>query len=213
MTDQDDTQQRSGPPLELDRIGLFLQGTAAVAAQIAQRNADLWTEVSGHVRGNEYSADDMTTDTAKAMSTAMDNLDDMWMLLTRPPEREMVAGVLPTVFLRFTRTRGEWSAAAPVWIRVPYWLKDNLLDEADVHIGGADSAGASALQQRLSVRLEGKSYLLYVVKEDANPPPLRNGVYDGIVALGNTPLASLRIVVSGADDAKSGDPAPANEGS
>ena len=47
----------------------------------------------------------MTTRRGQAMTAAMQNLEDVWTLLTRPPERELVATAVPTVFLRFVRPR------------------------------------------------------------------------------------------------------------
>lgn len=188
MPDQNDEQ--FSEPRAWDRVGQWLQDTAAVGLLIAQRNQDLWTRVSNNLRGNEYKPESMTADAASAMSTAMDNLEDVWQLLTRPPDRERVAATLPTVFLRFQKVGGEWSNPDPVWIRVPYWDRPNLPRTAEVYLDGAKRA-AQKLTSSLTVALVDKSYRL----EAADARDLTPGVYVGIVAIGDRPLANLRIVV------------------
>jgi hypothetical protein len=124
------------------------------------------------------------------MTTALDNLDEVWQLLTRPPEREQVATAVPTAFMRFQKENGNWSNPPPVWIRVPYWDRANLPHWADIHLDSA-KPGVDGLRSCLSAELVGNSYRLQV----ANPRDLEPGVYVGIVAIGNRPLASLRIAV------------------
>lgn len=188
MADQNDNE--FSPATAWDRLGQFLQDSAAVGLSIAQRNQDLWTRVSTNLRGSQYRPESMTADAAAAMSTALDNLDDMWQLLTRPPERERVATALPTVFLRFQETGGIWSNPDPVWIRVPYWDRANLPRTADIHLDGAKAA-VKKLSSSLRATLVGNSYRLEV----ADARDLAPGMYVGIVAIGDRPLANLRIVV------------------
>lgn len=188
MAHQNDEQ--FSEPRAWDRIGQWLQDTAAVGLLIAQRNQDLWTRVSTNLRSNQYKPESMTADAAAAMSTAMDNLEDVWQLLTRPPDRERVATTLPTVFLRFQKVGADWSNPDPVWIRVPYWDRGNLPRTADVFLDGPKDA-VEKLRSSLTAALVGKSYRL----EAADARDLTPGVYVGIVATGDRPLASLRIVV------------------
>lgn len=188
MPDQNDEQFSQSAAW--DRVGQFLQDTAAVGLLIAQRNQELWTRVSNNLRGNEYKPESMTGDMAAAMSTAMDNLDDVWQLLTRPPDRERVATPLPTAFLKFQKVESEWSNPDPVWIRVPYWDRANLPRTAEVHLTGPEKAVAP-LKSSLRADRVGTSYRL----EAADARDLTTGVYAGIVAIGDRPLANLRIVV------------------
>jgi hypothetical protein len=189
MADQNDRE--FSPATAWDRVGQFLQDSAAVGLSIAQRNQDLWTRVSNNLRGDQYKPESMTSDAAAAMSTALDNLDDMWQLLTRPPDRERVATPLPTVFLRFQQTDGVWNNPDPVWIRVPFWDRANLPRTADIHLDGAKAA-VKKLSSALRADLVGNSYRLDV----ADAQNLTPGIYVGIVAVGDRPLANLRIVVA-----------------
>jgi hypothetical protein len=188
MADDNDKQQTE--PLAWDRVGQFLQDMAVVGENIAKRNQEVWGRVSSNLRGDRYPPDAMTTDAAKAMSAAMDNLEDVWTLLTRPPERDRVASVVATVFLRFTRLKGTWNVQDPVWIRVPYWSRGDMPPEATIYLDG-DKEGAKALEDCISVRLADKSYLLEV----ADVQDLVPGVYVGVVTADDRPLANLRIVV------------------
>lgn len=188
MADRND--EEFSEPMAWDRVGQFLQATAALGLSIAQRNQDLWTRVSKNLRSNEYKPESMTADAAAAMTAAMENVEDVCQLLTHPPERERVAATLPTVFLRFQKVDRDWSIPDPVWIRVPYWERPNLPPTADVHIDGPKPA-AARLKSSLTAARAGKSYRL----EAANPRGLTPGVYVGIVAIGDRPLANLRIVV------------------
>jgi hypothetical protein len=188
MADQNDRE--FSPATAWDRVGQFLQDSAAVGLAIAQRNQELWTRVSTNLRSNQYKPESMTADAAAAMSTALDNLDDMWQLLTRPPDRERVATTLPSIFLRFQETDGVWSNPDPVWIRVPFWDRANLPRQADIHLDGAKAA-VKKLASALRAELVGNSYRLEV----ADARGLAPGMYVGIVAIGDRPLANLRIVV------------------
>ena len=190
MTD-DKNDKRPPEPLAWDRVGQFLQDMATVGQGIAKRNQELWMQVSQNLRQDRYPADAMTTDAARAMSAAMDNLEDVWTWLTRPPERDRVAVVVPTVFLKFQRVDGKWNVQDPVWIRVPpSWSRDGLPRDADIYPSG-DQEGAERLRACLSATLVDKSYLLEV----ADVKDLVPGVYAGVVAVDDRPLANLRVVV------------------
>jgi hypothetical protein len=186
----DDNDKRPTEPLAWDRVGQFLQDMAIVGENIAKRNQDVWGRVSTNLRGDRYPPDAMTTDAAKAMSAAMDNLEDVWTLLTRPPERERVAAVVATVFLRFTCLAGIWNVQDPVWIRVPYWTRDDLPPDAKIYLDG-DKEGARRLEDCIRVKLVDRAYLLEV----ADVKDLVPGVYVGVVTADDRPLANLRIVV------------------
>jgi hypothetical protein len=189
MADQSDEQ--FSEPMAWDRVGQFLQNSAAVGLAIAQRNQNLWMRVSKNLRGNQYKPESMTADAAAAMTAAMDNLEDVWQLLSRPPERERVAAPLPTVFLKFKKRGTNWDNPDPVWIRVPSWVRANLPRTAEIHLDG-DKAAAKKLSSSLRATLSGSSYKVEV----ANARGLTPGVYVGIVAIDDRPLANLRIVVA-----------------
>jgi hypothetical protein len=187
----DEGHENQDVPRSWDRVGQFWSDLAAVSQGIAQRNQDLWNQVSGNLRDRRYAADDLTTDVARAWAAAMDNLDDLWTLATRPPEREQVATALPTVFLRFRRTDGIWNPPDPVWIRIPFWDRDNLTGQAELHLAG-DPEGVRLLERCIRIRRRESAYLLTVA---AVPQDLVEGFYDGIVTARDRPLASLRVLV------------------
>jgi hypothetical protein len=186
----DDDKRARPEPAAWDRVGQMMQDMAAVTMGIANRNQRLWGEVSNNLRGGSYPADAMTTDFARSMNTAMDNLEDLWTFATRPPERERVATTLPTVFLLLKKVGGVWSVDDPVWIRVPYWERDSLPQRADVYLDG-DPDRVKPLKASLRVQLVERAYRVEV----AGAKELSPGVYVGLIAAGTRPLASLRIVV------------------
>jgi len=188
MAETDDA--RTEPPPPWDRFGQFLQDMAAVGEGMAKRNTELWGKLSQNLRSEKYTADAMTNDMARVVSVGMENLGELWDLLTRPPDRSRVATTLPTVFLRFFKAGGEWNLPDPVWIRVPLWQRGDLPDKANIHLGG-DPGGAGLLRPTLTAQLVGRSYKLSV----ADVGELQEGFYAGMVAVRDTPLASLRIVV------------------
>lgn len=191
MADENDNGQPDVEPMAWDRIGRFFGDMATVWQGIAERNVKLWADVSDNVRrSGRYPADQMTTDAARAMNAAMDNLEDLWNLLTRPPEAEQVATSLRTVFLVFRFAVDHWSVADPVWIRVPYWNRDKLPDHADVHLDG-DPARTKPLADSITVSRRGRAYLVEV----ADVPDLEPGIYAGLIVADDRALADLRILV------------------
>ena len=188
MADTDDA--RTEPAQAWNRFGQFLQDMAAVGQGMVQRNTELWGKVSSNLRSGSYTADAMTNDMARVMSLGMENLGDLWDVLTRPPEPSRVATTLPTVFLRYFKDNGTWSTPDPVEIRVPLWQRGDLPEKANIHLGG-DPGGAGLLRPTLTAQLVGRSYKLSV----ADVGELQEGFYAGMVAVRDTPLASLRIVV------------------
>jgi hypothetical protein len=193
MADKD--EQPPPEPLAWDRVGQFFQDMALVSQGIAERNQGFWNQVSRNLRRSKYPADAVTTDAAKAMTTAMDNLEDVWTFLTRPPERERVATPLPTVVLMLEEHGGVWGVDDPVWIRVPYWERQALAPMADVYLDGGDAKTVENLRSRVRAKLVEKSYCVQVVADGKDLEP---GVYAGLVAVGSRPLANLRIVVKAA---------------
>ncbi len=192
MADQNDND--AAPPLAWDRIGQFFQDLAYVGQEISDRNTKVWNGVSRNLRGGEYTANSMTSDAARAMTAAMQNLDDLWQVLIRPPERELVATVVPTVFLRFMKVRGKWSMQDPVWIRTPFPDRKNL-PAARVYLDGP-AAGVKALQAGIRVTLKDNLYCVEV----ANLRGLVGGFYEGVITAGDRLLANLRVVAEAASE-------------
>lgn len=194
-----DQVEESKEPTAWDRVGQVMADMAGVGGRIAERNLKVWTSVSGHLRGPTYKVDDMTTDLAQSWMAAMDNLDDLWSLWTRVPDREQVAADLPTAFLLLRRSGKTYSVADPVWIRIPPHVKAPP-PEAQFDVAGTDEEGADALRDCLKTVLGrgGQAYMLSIAypKEGID---LRAGTYSGIVYLSQAgvPLANLRIVVEG----------------
>jgi hypothetical protein len=215
--------ERRDESIAWDRVGLFLQNSATIGQAMWQRTADLWSSVSTHLRSGEYSADAMAKDSAQAMTTALDNMADLWKLWSRLPERSQVATALPTVFLFMNRREGadEHALVDPVLIPVPAAQAKNLPESAEIvlggptpsarppsHTGGPDDAeagpsleaGADALLRNLVVRLDKASgYWVETISRDRSAKSLIPGAYDGFVYLTNPAraLASLRVVVEG----------------
>ena len=189
MADTDDA--RTEPAQAWNRFGQFLQDMAAVGQGMVQRNTELWGKVSSNLRSGSYTADAMTNDMARVMSLGMENLGDLWDVLTRPPEPSRVATTLPTVFLRYFKDNGTWSTPDPVEIRVPLWQRGDLPAEADIYLEG-DGKRTDPLRKTLSARRKDRSYRLSVADVGDD---LSAGFYAGMVAVRDTPLASLRIVV------------------
>jgi hypothetical protein len=202
--------------LSWNRVGQFLESTGAVGTSVWQRNVDLWNGVSRRMRDDDrYTADDVAKDVAKTMSVAMDNLDDMWSLWTRVPERERVAAALPTVFLFFDRMGrgGEHALVDPVLIRLPATQTADLPERAEIVLGGQSTRGGAArartsdeetpadkLLRSLRARLDkAQGYWVETIADEPKVAALVAGAYDGFVYLTKParPLASLRVVVEG----------------
>jgi hypothetical protein len=183
-------------PAAWDRVGQFFQDMTELGTQIAKRNLDVWNQASSRMRGDQYTADAMTTDAAAAFNAALDNLEDVWTFLMRPPERQRVAAPLPTAFVSFSPRNGKLNVSDPVWIRVPLAeRKEPLPDHADVYLEG-DEERVRAIRECISVeRKSDRAYLL----EGAASKELPKGLYVGLISIASPPrpLANLRIVVQG----------------
>jgi hypothetical protein len=183
-----------------DRVGQFWGDMATVAQRVGDRNLKLWSTVSSNIRTEKYGADAMANDVAKAVAVALDNLDDLWTSLMRPPERERVATPLPTAFLLFPpprRPAAESAIAETVWIRVPPATEyEDLPQRASISLSGP-AEGVEPLLNSLTAELKPpKGYRVEVAAaEEITEHP---GVYDGVVYIPGAParpLANLRVVV------------------
>lgn len=116
--------------LAWDRVGRFLQQSGSKASEIADRNVQLWSSVSSHLKKDKYTADDMADDIAKSMTVAVDNVSDMWLMLTKEPRQNQIAQPLPTAFLLF-----DWTGPyrhrllEPVRIEVDFDLRGRVLPQ------------------------------------------------------------------------------------
>lgn len=190
-------------PMPWDRLGGFCEDLFTVTQSVARRNLDLWSSMSQNLRKEEYVADDMTTDMARAMSSALANVQDAWDLLIRFPERERVAATAPTAFLLFTQEGGggAWRCEDSVWMRLPTATVENYPSRALVELTGSDQDAADALKACLATELgpSRQAYRLYVTDLKAHGAAFKRGVYSGSVYLRRPPclIANLRIVVDG----------------
>jgi hypothetical protein len=181
-----------------DRIGFMLEDMNALQNNVTKRTLDLWNQVAENLRRDGYGSDAMARDAARAMSTALDNMDDVWTFMTRPAQREFVAGVLPTAFLHVQWTGEEPSAPIapePVLIRAQGLKMEDLPPRAEIGVTGPDAGTAEAVRNCLAaVLVEGKpAYRLQTYDlGDLSP-----GTYGGLVYLKDTQqaLANLRVVV------------------
>ena len=191
-------QEERGPSLAWDRVGRFFEDLVRAGEAVSKRNLALWSSVSQNIRTNDYGADHLARDTAKALAAALDNVDDIWTTLTRTPQRDEVAGALPDVFVYFALKEGAVRAhglAGPVWIDLPPQEVEDLPDRAEVSVFGPED-GITALEKRFRVtRVVPRGYKVEAVQLDGEQ--LTPGFYGGVVYLTDPvrPLASLRVVV------------------
>ncbi len=193
-------------PMPFDRLGSFCEDLFTVTRGMATRNMELWTGMSQNLREEKYTADNASTDAAKAMSAGLANFQDAMDLLIRFPERERVAATAPTAFLLFTKvvtgSTRQWSCDDSVWMRLPSSNVEKYPSHPVIELTGPDNDVAVALKACLGTEL-GKSrqaYHLHVVDLPKHRKRLRAGVYSGSVYLDRPPtlIANLRIVL--ADD-------------
>jgi hypothetical protein len=184
-----------------DRVGWFMQDMGAVTQNVWTRNLSLWNSVSARLRTQTYTADAMADDAARAVAAALANMDDIWSVWARAPERERVAATLPTAFLLFA-WRGDQTPTHippdPVLVRAPFSDAADLPARAQIALQGPSEAAVDRLRACLVARLEpGPAYRL----ETHDVGDLTPGGYDGIVYLTDPgrPVADLRIVVEGRD--------------
>lgn len=212
MSDETADQQstrRSGVDDAWNRVGVYMETAQATWDRLAKRNFDFWKEVASSVQGGQVTADTLAENTAKAMSVAQETMEDLWLTLVEPPQREVFVQVLPTAFLFFDKVEAGdetiYTAQDPVHIPVKQ-QRDDLPATAELTLSGNPSRhvdpteAIAALTDRLQVvRVPGsRSYLL----ETITPPdadPLVPGTYDGLIYLTKPtlPLANLRVVVEG----------------
>jgi hypothetical protein len=197
-------QEPTTPPdaaLVWDHIGQFLEFTAAVGGRIANRNLVAWRQVAERLRSGEYNRERLAADAVTLVGLARTNVRDLWSSFTDPPERERVAGTVPTVFLFFARQdKDTHDLVDPVLIRIPAGASQHELPpRAYVALSGGDGKEQSdRVSGVLSARLQDDGmYLLdSVFGKDTKLDP---GVYDGLVYITDPPyaLASIRVVVEG----------------
>jgi hypothetical protein len=190
-----------GPGAAWDRVGKVLGDMASAAESVWNRNLTLWNTMSQNIRKADYGADDVAKDTARAVAAAMENVDDIWSSLMRPPETELVARAIPTAFLYFEwQDDAGYSPAEPVWILVPRRELDGLPDKPVIEL-----AAPPGVKDSVQVHKgEPKGYVV----ESAELGGLEAGIYSGAVYVVKDPrprvLANLRVVVEGKEQAGEG---------
>lgn len=193
------------------RVGVYMETVQASWDRLARRNFDFWKDVAGSLQSGSVDADTLAANAGRAMTVAQETVEDLWLTLVEPPQREVYVQVLPTAFLFFDKiTDGSGpvrhTAQDPVHVPVRQQRQD-LPEEALITISGnptdpsASPADAiAALTARLRARRDGssRSYLLETV-DPAGSAPLVAGTYDGLIYLikPTLPLANLRVVVEG----------------
>lgn len=173
MTDRRDA-------LAWDRVGRFLQDGGSTASEIAQRHLSQWASVSDHLRkGRKYSANDMASDLATSLSTAMLDLDAIWSMLSGPRPGSHLARNLPSVFLLFRlKDDGSHALANAVEVEVDPGFRSNGLPKmAKIRLAArlcwpdpsVDNAGGAA-----QIKIADYRSLAEYAKQMANGiPPLR----------------------------------------
>ena len=189
-----------GPAAAWDRVGKVLGDMASAARSVGNRNLTLWNTVSENIRHKkDYGADDVVNDTAKVMAAAMDNVEDIWSSLMRPPETELVASHPHRIsVLRMGgRRRRRHSPAEPVSVVVPRRELEGLTDKPVIE-SRADAP--QEVKDSLRVRKEeSKGYVVETAVGAADLGKLKAGTYSGAVYVAKGPrprvLANLRVVV------------------
>jgi hypothetical protein len=199
MADNDGVEP--GPGAAWDRVGKVLGDMASAAESVWNRNLALWNTMSQNIRKENYGADDVAQDSARAVAAAMENVEDIWSSLMRPPETELVARAIPTAFLYFEwQDDAGYSPAEPVWILVPRRELDGLPDTPVIELAAPDGVTAS-------VQVHKQAPKGYVV-ESAEVGGLEPGTYSGAIYVVQDPrprvLANLRVVVEGKEQAGTG---------
>ena len=197
---ENDSVER-GPGAAWDRVGKVLGDMASAAESVWNRNLTLWNTMSQNIRKEDYGADDVAKDTARAMAAAMENVEDIWSSLMRSPETELVARAIPTAFLYFEwQDDAGYSPAEPVWILVPRRELDGLPDTPVIELAAPPGV-------KDSVQVHKEAPKGYVV-EAAELGGLEAGIYSGAVYVVKDPrprvLANLRVVVEGKEQAEKG---------
>jgi hypothetical protein len=193
--------EEPGPGAAWDRVGKVLGDMASAAESVGNRNLALWNTMSQNIRKENYGADDVAKDTARAVAAAMENLEDIWSSLMRPPETELVARAIPTAFLYFEwQDDAGYSPAEPVWILVPRRELDGLPDTPVIEL-----AAPPGITDSVQVHKEApKGYVV----ESAELGGLEAGIYSGAIYVVKDPrprvLANLRVVVEGKEQAGEG---------
>ena len=203
-------EQRSRVDDSWNRVGVYMETAQATWDRLAKRNFDFWKEVAVSVQGGKVTADTLASNAARAMSAAQETVEDLWLTMVEPPQREVYVQVLPTAFLFFDKiSTGQdethYTAQDPVHIPVKQ-QRDDLPAKAELTLSGnpsrdVDAATAiKALTDRLQVvRVPtARTYLLETITP-ADAGPLVPGTYDGLIYLikPTLPLANLRVVVEG----------------
>jgi len=199
MADNDGVEP--GPGAAWDRVGKVLGDMASAAESVWNRNLTLWNTMSQNIRKENYGADDVAKDSARAVAAAMENVEDIWSSLMRPPETELVARAIPTAFLYFEwQDDAGYSPAEPVWILVPRRELDGLPDTPVIELAAPEGV-------RASVQVRKAAPKGYVV-ESAELGELEAGIYSGAIYVVQDPrprvLANLRVVVEGKEQAGTG---------
>jgi hypothetical protein len=205
------TDDRAAVGAAWRQVGVYMENAQATWDRLAKRNFGFWKEVATSLQNGPVDADKLAGNTARAMSVALQTMDDLWMTMVEPPRREVYVQVLPTAFLFFDKVTDpqgghHYTGQDPVHIPVNA-QRENLPDEALITISGnptdpkADPAAAiEALTEQLTTRRVpgARSYLLETVVP-ANIEKLVAGTYDGLIYLTKPtlPLANLRVVVEG----------------
>lgn len=192
-------------PMPWDRIGSFCEDLFTVSRTMASRNLGIWSSLSQNLRKDQYKADDMSGDAAKTVAAAMANVQDVWDLWIRFPERERVAATAPTAFLLFTPfqigEQTQWSCEDSIWLRVA-----NSVVERDpelyLELGGPDQETVDKLTNCLEFERgpSRQAFRLYT-RDLKRAIDLHPGLYTGSVYVKEPTVllvANLRVVVESA---------------
>lgn len=166
--------------LAWDRVGRFLQTGGSTASEMAQRHLSQWASVSDHLRkGKKYSADDMASDLATSLSTAMLDLDDIWSMMTGARSESQMARSLPSAFLLFRlKADGSHALVNAVEIEVdPRFSSNSLPKTAKIRLSARMSwRGASITPTGVRPGVEAadlESLGQYALNMANGIPPLR----------------------------------------
>lgn len=195
-----------------NRVGVYMETIQETWDRLARRNFDFWKDVASSLKTGPVDADKLAANSARAMTVAQQTMEDLWLTMVEPPQREVYVQVLPTAFLFFDKVTDaegnqRYTGQDPVHIPVKHQRRGELPVTAEITLSGSPvdpTANAADAIQALTDRLVAtrqpgtRSYLLQTITH-ADARPLVPGTYDGLIYLirPTLPLANLRVVVEG----------------
>jgi hypothetical protein len=166
-----------------------------VVTSIGRRNIDLWNTVAANVRRSSYTADDMAGDAARTMTAALDNLRDLWTVLTTPPFGPTQSPPVASRTLFFQPNTSDGQAPLRYVFTgdvPPISLPSDIAAAAPtvrIRVAGPEPRTVAALERSITYEYTGDGQLSLVAQD---VPFLTEGLYQGVVYI--DPESTPRLV-------------------